>query len=142
MRLFVTMYYVNTVHCWLTHNNEQHNTVNCSRSLEQHNLTRRTFEAYWNFFQSSFSQFFPIVWYRSLDLNPCGFFLWDHLKANVFILRPTRLSTIWRTPFEGKLHWFPLLCPDAKKVRENFKKRLESCMADNGAHMPDIIFKR
>ena len=27
------------------------------------------------------------------------------------------------------------------KVRENFEKRLESCMANNGAHMPDVIFE-
>ena len=28
-----------------------------------------------------------------------------------------------------------------RKVRENFEKRLETCTANNGAHIPAVIFK-
>ena len=79
--------------------------------------------AWWHLLASTVS-WFESMWFISMGSPQC----------NSFFLRTTRLSTILRTPFKGKLHWFPLLC--LQKVRENFWNLL---WHNNGAYMSDII---
>ena len=75
---------------------------------------------------------------RSPDLSPCDFFLWGYLKAEVFKHRPRTIEELKEAIVEaiagidgGML----------ARVMENFRERLQMCIAREGRHLDDIIFK-
>uniref|UniRef100_A0A8D2J2S7 Transposase n=1 Tax=Varanus komodoensis TaxID=61221 RepID=A0A8D2J2S7_VARKO len=57
---------------------------------------------------------------RSPDLSPCDFFLWGYLKE----------KEIDR-----------ILPEITRRVRENFRERLQQCIVNNGHHLFDKVFK-
>ena len=73
---------------------------------------------------------------RSPDLNPWDFFLWDYLKAKIFSQNHETIDNLK----DAIRREVALNSPSMlRKARENFEKRLESCMANNGVHRPDIF---
>lgn len=81
----------------------------------------------------------PVPWpARSPDCNPCDFYLWEHVKSlvydrlipNINILREQILNafaTIWNT--QGIF----------ERVRQSMRRRMEACIAANGAHFGSIF---
>ena len=61
------------------------------------------------------------------------FFPWGHLKAKVFSQSHETVDDLK----DGEVALSPLSM--LRKVREKFGKRLESCMANNGALMPEAF---
>jgi hypothetical protein len=81
--------------------------------------------------RSSKSQHIP--WpARSPDLAPCDFFLWGHLKAEVYKHRPHTLDELKTA-----------IPPDmTARMMNNFRKRLDACIRSQGRHMDDIVFHK
>ena len=75
---------------------------------------------------------------RSPDLAPCDFFLWGHLKAEVFKCRPQTLEELKDIIHEKIAN---ISTETTIKVMESFRKRLRECSANNGRHLTDFIFK-
>ena len=75
---------------------------------------------------------------RSPDLNPCDFFIWGYLKSKVFSYRPRSLEELKRAiRFE-----IAAIPPQMiRRVIENFRERLQSCVSNNEKHLADLIFK-
>ena len=74
---------------------------------------------------------------RSPDLNPCDFFLWGYLKEKVFI-RPRSLEDL-KERIRQEIDAIP---PEiTRTVMKNFRERLQQCVANDGRHMSDKIFK-
>jgi hypothetical protein len=73
---------------------------------------------------------------RSPDLAACDFFLWGHLKAEVYKRRP-------RTTDELKAaiqHEIAAIPPEiTRRVMRNFRVRLRMCIENEGRHLDDII---
>ena len=85
------------------------------------------------------SRFGDVLWpSRSPDLSTCDFFLWVYLKARVYTHKPRTLNYLKEAicqeirPIDRQL----LAC-----VMDDFKKRLENCIQEDGRHLTDIIFK-
>ena len=75
---------------------------------------------------------------RSPDLSICDFFLWGHLKERVFKSRPNTLPQLRERIIE-EVNAIPRdMCERAVR---NFKERLQQCVAANGRHLADIIFR-
>ena len=75
---------------------------------------------------------------RSPDLSICDFFLWGHLKERVFRSRPQTLPQL-RERIIAEVMAIPRhMC---ERAVGNFRERLQQCVAANGHHLPDIIFK-
>ena len=75
---------------------------------------------------------------RSPDLSPCGFFLWGYLKEKVFKHRPRSLEDLK----ERIQQEIDTILPElTRRVMKNFRERLQQCVANNGRHMSDLIFK-
>ena len=74
---------------------------------------------------------------RSPDLS-CDFFLWGYLKSRVYVHKHRTLNDLKEAirqeirPIDRQL----LAC-----VMDDFKKRLENCIKEDGHHLTDIIFK-
>jgi hypothetical protein len=76
---------------------------------------------------------------RSPDLTPADFFLWEHLKnqvykrhiQNVAHLRQVILEEIKSIPMEF-----------SRKTRENVKIRLQACIDMNGAQVDHYVENR
>ena len=75
---------------------------------------------------------------RSPDLTPCDFFLWGYLKAKVYKHRPQTLQALKDAIREEVEAIRPEM---TNRVMENFRERLWQCMANNGRHLSDVIFK-
>jgi hypothetical protein len=76
---------------------------------------------------------------RSPDLAPCDFFLWGHLKAEVYKHRPHTLDEL-KTAIREEIAAIP---PDmTARVMNNFRKRLDDCIRSQGRHMDDIVFHK
>lgn len=81
----------------------------------------------------------PIPWPpRSPDLSPCDFYLWGYLKAEVFKHRPRTLVDL-KTAIEEEIA--QITSTTLEKVMRNFHERLNMCVARQGHHLQDIIFK-
>jgi hypothetical protein len=76
---------------------------------------------------------------RSPDLSPCDFFLWGYLKAEVFKLRPTSISSL-KLAIQAAIEKIPQSMTD--RVMQNFRERLQSCIESGGRHLNDVIFKK
>ena len=75
---------------------------------------------------------------RLPDLSPCDFFLWGYLKEKVFRHRPRTLEDL-KERIREEINAIPLEM--TRRVMENFRERLHQCIANNGHHLSDIIFK-
>ena len=75
---------------------------------------------------------------RSPDLFPCDYFRWGHLKAEVYNLRPTTIDEL-KAAICQKVNEIPQEM--TQRVMENFRHRLNQCIAVQGRHLGDIIFK-
>lgn len=68
---------------------------------------------------------------RSPDLNPLDFFLWGYCKSNVYRSKPKTITEL-KSEVERFLAEIPLdMC---QRVIGNFRKRIDKCIACNGAH--------
>jgi len=75
---------------------------------------------------------------RSLDLNPCDFFLCGYLKAEVYKHRPQTLKAL-KDAIREEVTAIP---PEmTNRVMENFRERLRQCIANNGRQLCYVIFK-
>lgn len=75
---------------------------------------------------------------RSPDLTPCDFFLWGYLKSLVYVDRPQTIDHLKNNIRDATAN-IPI--DMLRRVDENFKKRLNQCMRDEGRHLTDVIFK-
>ena len=75
---------------------------------------------------------------HSSDLAPCDFFLWGYLKSKVYTHRPENLQA----PKDDIRREIAAIRPAmTERVMRAFRKRLEECIANDGHHLGDIIFK-
>ena len=75
---------------------------------------------------------------RSPDLSICDFFLWGSLKEKVFKRRPHTLP-VRRERIVEEVNAIPRnMC---ERAVQNFRERLHQCVANNGGHLEDIIFR-
>jgi len=85
------------------------------------------------------SRFGDVPWPpRSPDLSLCDFFLWGHLKSKVYQYKPQTLDELKDeiTRVVGEVPGQMLT-----DAMDSFRERLHSCIAAQGRHMTDIIFK-
>ena len=85
------------------------------------------------------SRFGDVPWPpRSPDLSKCDFFLWRYLKSRVYTHKPRTLNDLKETvrqeirPIDRQL---------LARVMDDFKKRLENYIQEDGRHLTDIICK-
>jgi len=85
------------------------------------------------------SRFGDVQWLpRSPSLSTCDFFLWGYLKSRVYTHKPRMLNDLkGAIRQEIRLIDRQLLAP----VMDDFKKRLENYIQEDGRHLTDIIFK-
>jgi len=71
---------------------------------------------------------------HSPDLAPCDFFLWGYLKSKVY----THLQAL-----KDATHREIAAIPPAmtERVMRAFRNRLEECIANDGHHLGDKIFR-
>lgn len=75
---------------------------------------------------------------RSPDLSMCDFFLWGYLKEKVFKHRPHTLEELKNRIIE-ETSAIPLeMC---RKAAQNFRNRLHQCIAAEGRHLAEVVFK-
>ncbi|XP_054260262.1 uncharacterized protein LOC128996153 [Macrosteles quadrilineatus] len=86
------------------------------------------------------SRFGDVAWPpRSPDLSMCDFFLWGHLKANVYKEKPRTQEELKNAiRYQIELINEQLLI----KVETSFRERLNMCVNSNGRHLGDVIFKK
>ena len=75
---------------------------------------------------------------RSPDLSTCDFFLWGYLKSRVYTHKTRTLNYLKET-IRQEIR--PIECQMLARVRDDFKKRLENYIQEDGRHLSDIIFK-
>ena len=75
---------------------------------------------------------------RSPDLSPCDFFLWGHLKAEVFKSRPITLTEL-KAAIVTAVNEISMGM--INRVMDNFRDRLQKCVLCGGGHLKDIIFR-
>ena len=75
---------------------------------------------------------------RSPDLNPLDFYLWGHLKSLVY-----SVPIVDELQLRQRIAYY---CNEIKnipgifqRVRESWRKRAESCLEMNGAHMEHLL---
>lgn len=76
---------------------------------------------------------------RSPDLAPCDFFLWGHLKAEVFKHRPRTLPDL-RNAIQEEIGLIPQEM--LVRVMQNFRSRIQQCIDSEGHHLRDTLFKK
>jgi len=75
---------------------------------------------------------------RARSKRPCDFFLWGYLKEKVFKHSPRSLEDVK----ERIQHEIDSIPPElTRRVMKNFRERLQQCVATDGRHTSDIIFK-
>lgn len=75
---------------------------------------------------------------RSPDLSPCDFFLWGYLKSQVYQHRPQTIEALKEIITQEVAAIPPEM---TRRVTENYRKRLNQCIENEGRHLSDIIFK-
>lgn len=79
----------------------------------------------------------PMEWpARSPDLSPLDFFLWGHVKNNVYKERPRNLDDL-KTRITAEMRRIPEDMLERTII--NFKYRLGHCLAVNGAQFENLI---
>ena len=75
---------------------------------------------------------------RSPDLSIWDFFLWGYIKEKVFKHRPHTLEEL-KDRIREEITAIPIeMC---RRAVENFRIRLQECIAADGRHLRDILFK-
>lgn len=79
----------------------------------------------------------PILWAaRSPDLTPLDFYLWGYLKDRVYRRRPNSLEQLRQYIAEE----ISFISRDTFQATfENFQKRLELCLQENGGHFEHFL---
>ena len=85
------------------------------------------------------SRFRDVPWPpRCPDLSTCDVFLWRYLKSRVYTHKPRTLDDLKEAIRQE-------ICPIDRqlltRVMDDFKKRLENCIQEDGRHLTNIIFK-
>jgi [histone H3]-lysine36 N-dimethyltransferase SETMAR len=75
---------------------------------------------------------------RSPDLAPCDFFLWGYLKAEVYKHRPKSLDEL-KAAIRQEIEAIP--AEMTFRAMKSFRQRLHQCIASDGRHLSDIVFK-
>ena len=75
---------------------------------------------------------------HSHDLAPCDFFLLGYLKSKVYTHRPENLQALKDAICQEIASIPPAM---TERVMRAFRNRLEECIANDGHHLGDIIFK-
>jgi hypothetical protein len=75
---------------------------------------------------------------HSLYLAPCDFFLWGYLKSKVYTHRPENLQALKDAIRRQIAAILPAM---TERVMRTFRNRLVECIAIDGHHLGDIIFK-
>ena len=85
------------------------------------------------------SRFGDVPWPHCCpDLSTCDFLLCGYLKSRVYTHKPRMLNDLKEAICqEIRLIDRQLLA----RVTDDFKKRLENCIQEDGRHLTDIIFK-
>ena len=76
---------------------------------------------------------------RSPDLSPCDYFLWGYVKSEVFKDRPTTIDGL-KAAICKTINEIPQEM--TQRAMENFRIRLQRCIAVQGGHLEDVIFKK
>jgi hypothetical protein len=76
---------------------------------------------------------------RSPDPSSCDFFLWGYLKAEVFKCRPQTTDEL-KDAIRHKITAIPEVM--TRRALQNCRVRLQECIARDGKHLHDIIFKK
>ena len=74
---------------------------------------------------------------RSPNFSLCDYFLWGHLKAEVYKLRPTTIDEL-KAAIRQKVN--EISQEITQRVMEIFRNRLHQCIAVQGRHLEDVIF--
>ena len=75
---------------------------------------------------------------RSPDLSPCDYFLWGYVKSEVFKHRPTTIDGL-KAAICKTINEIPQEM--IQRAMENFRIRLQQCIAVQGGHLEDVILK-
>ena len=80
-----------------------------------------------------------VVWpARSPVLSMCDFFLWGYLKEKVFRHRPHTIHEL-KARITEEVNAIPLeMC---RNTVRSFRNLLHQCIAAEGRHLSDVIFK-
>jgi len=84
------------------------------------------------------SRFGDVAWSpTSPDLSSCDFFLWGYLKGRVYTHKPRNLNQL-----KDAIRQEVLKIDQQLLVRamDDFKRRIENCIQEDGRHLNDIIF--
>jgi len=86
------------------------------------------------------SRFGDVPWPpRSTDLSTCDFFfLWWYLKSRVYAHKPRTLNDL-KEAIRQEIR--PIDRQLLARAMDDFKKRHENCIQEDGRHLTDIIFK-
>jgi uncharacterized protein (DUF1015 family) len=70
-------------------------------------------------------------------MSVCDFFLWRYLKSCVYNHKPRNLDEL-KNAIDQEIAAIP--AEMLVRVIEDFNKRLESCILNDGHHLDDVIF--
>ena len=81
----------------------------------------------------------PIAWpARSPDFNPLDFFYWGHMKNLVYSTPVATLDELQqRIQFTSGI--VQNVMGDFRQVRENFRRRMQLCIQENGGHVEHLL---
>ncbi|XP_017885361.1 histone-lysine N-methyltransferase SETMAR-like [Ceratina calcarata] len=81
----------------------------------------------------------PVPWpARSPDLNPLDFFFWGHFKTLVYSTPVNTLEDlVLRIQFTAGI--IKNVTGDFKKVNDNFRKRIQLCLEQDGGHFEHLL---
>jgi hypothetical protein len=68
---------------------------------------------------------------RSPDLTPCDFFLWGHIKHQVFLTEPRDIDDLKDRITRACRAISPIMCENSRRA---FYDRLGYCLVENGQH--------
>jgi hypothetical protein len=72
------------------------------------------------------------------DLTVCDFFLWGYLKARVYMNKPRTIQEL-KAAIHNEITSIP--GDVLERAMRNVKDRLQECVAREGGHLMDVIFK-
>jgi hypothetical protein len=82
----------------------------------------------------------PVEWPpRSPDLNPIDFYLWGHVKSEVYSTPVTNVDELWERIVAtfGAIRNRP---GQLERVRESMMRCLNGCVAANGQHFEHLMY--
>lgn len=112
--------------------------------FQQDGATSHTARSVLNFLRDNFpdrliSRFGDFSWpSRSPDLTAPDYFLWGYLKSKVYIAKPRTIVELKHQIVEEIRNIDVSLL---QRVMQNFRKRLDECVINNGEHLKSVIFQ-